>query len=63
MASMANCLENGIGCQESLEKAIEWYERAASWGDQKAGERLLILIANPATIDSIFENGYVAPAA
>ena len=43
MNMYAQCLEYGYGCEQDTLKAIEWYEKAASWGDQSSSDKLLIL--------------------
>ena len=63
MYHLGMCYENGHGHDKDITKAIHWYEKAASWGETKACERLVNLVANPAVMDDMFEHGYVAPAA
>ncbi|KAJ3107183.1 hypothetical protein HDU97_004603 [Phlyctochytrium planicorne] len=63
MFALAQCYESGHGCKKDTFEAIKWYERAALWGDQKASERLIVLVGNPAMVDGMFSHGYVAPAA
>jgi len=40
MFEVAQMLENGVGVQKSLERAINWYETAAKYGHEKAKEIL-----------------------
>lgn len=63
MSSLAQCYEAGTGVDIDIKQAVLWYERAASSGDQKAAEKLIVLIANPTLIEGLFSHGYVAPAA
>lgn len=63
MMALAQCCETGNGCERDISKAIEWYEKAAGWGDHAAAERLVILVSNPARVVGLFEFGFSAPAA
>lgn len=40
---LGHCLEEGLGTEQNLEKALRWYERAAAAGEEQAAERLVEL--------------------
>ncbi len=63
MMSLAQCYETGTGCEKDISGAIDWYEKAAGWGDHAAAERLVILVSNPSRVIGLFEFGFTAPAA
>ena len=40
MYNVGNCYKNGIGVTKDLNKAKEWYAKAAAQGYEKAQEKL-----------------------
>ncbi|KAJ3073489.1 hypothetical protein HDU98_001417 [Podochytrium sp. JEL0797] len=60
---LGQCYERGDGCSQEIGHAIECYTKAAAFGDEKASDRLIFLVANPSVLDGMFEHGYIAPAA
>lgn len=69
MTQLAHCLENGIGCEVDLNKAIELYSKAALGGDDWAAQRLIVMVVHGGEggVEAIEElgivRGMVAPAA
>jgi len=63
MYHLGLCYESGYGCKADPDEAARWFEKAASYGDQKSYEHLIKIVANPALMDDIFKYGYVAPCA
>lgn len=38
MYQIGNCYQNGEGVEQDIEKAVEWWQRAAKEGHKKASE-------------------------
>lgn len=55
--------ERGVGCEQNMRKAIEYYELAAFGGDTAASDRLIAIIANTSLLDNVIDCGHAAKAA